>query len=85
MQINRPQLTDNDRALVRRLASTLAGLKAAEVIERFYADDQVRASLATNRGPGVCAPAIETRDRFAYLSGLVVAEVGIARPAKRAA
>lgn len=84
-ETTRPQLTENDRPLVRRLADKMAGLKTAEVIEHFYADPEVRAALATNRGQGVPAPPVETRDRFAYLSGLVVAEVGIARLAKRAA
>jgi hypothetical protein len=81
MQTNLPKLYDTDRALVRRLSVKLAALKTVEVIERFYADPEVLIALATNRGQGMPAPPPETRERFAYMSGLVVAEVALNRRA----
>lgn len=72
-----PQLSDTDRALVRRLAGVCAGFTTTEVINRFYADGEVAAALA--RRAGVLAPPPEVHDRYAFMSGIVVAEVALHR------
>lgn len=64
-------LTDDDRALIPRLVKTCAHLDTQRVIMAFYRDRQVKAALA---GGGN-----RIADRMAYVSGLVVAEVALAR------
>jgi len=64
-------LTDDDRALIPRLVKACAHLDTQRVITAFYRDRQVKAALATGGD--------RIGDRMAYVSGLVVAEVALAR------
>lgn len=76
MSLPTPELTDADRALIPRLATACADLDTTRVITAFYRDPAVRQILAS-RDPDVAL-------RMAYVSGLVVAEVAIARRRKTA-
>lgn len=64
-------LTDSDKALIPRLAKACAHLDTQRVIIAFYRDRAVKAALQQG-GERV-------GDRMAYVSGLVVAEVALAR------
>jgi hypothetical protein len=66
-------LTDDHRATVSRIAARCKLLRSSQVITAFYADATVQQMLAGKE--------VEARDRAAYMSGLVVAEVAIARRA----
>lgn len=67
------ELTPSDYALVKRLSASCADLDTTRVITAVYNDTAVRQALAS-RDP-------EAGLRMAYVSGLIVAEVAIARRA----
>lgn len=64
-----PVLREIDRELVAEVAGRLEHRRTVDVIGGFYADPIVQQQLADRDS--------QTRDRLAYMSGLVVAEVAI--------
>lgn len=71
------EITDADRALVKRLARHLDGQTTARVLDAIYKDGEVVQRLARR----VSAEA----EHVAYLSGIVIAEVALARLNRTAA
>jgi hypothetical protein len=71
-----PLLRDADRDLIAALAGRLEHRRTVEVVGGFYTAPEVQQQLADHDS--------QTRDRLAYMSGLVVAEVGLRRLTKAA-
>lgn len=71
-----PTLREADRELVAALAGRLEHRRTVEVVGGFYTAPEVQQQLADRDG--------KTSERLAYMSGLVVAEVGIRRAARLA-
>lgn len=70
-QAVRRAITAADRAAVLRLANAAKGLRRTEIIALVYKDADMQKILATEDDLA--------RPKVAYLSGLVLAEVSMAR------
>jgi hypothetical protein len=69
-----PVLREIDRELVAEVAGRLEHRRTVDVIGGFYSYPTVQQQLADHDS--------QTRDRLAYMSGLVVAEVSLRRLAQ---
>lgn len=64
-----PVLRDCDRELIQTVAGRLRGQRTVDVVRLFYTQPEIQAQLADRDS--------RTGERVGYMSGLVVAEVGI--------
>lgn len=69
-------LTEADLATIAALSSRLAGRRTVSVINAVQSDATIQQIIASHDA--------DARDRVAYMSGIIVAEVALARMARAA-
>lgn len=76
MKLAQILLTEADLATIAALSARLAGHRTVSVINAVQSDAMIQQIIASHDA--------DARDRVAYMSGIIIAEVALARMARAA-